>query len=129
MLVDGLFKKKYLVKSIKLCMVLYDVIIHFIHLGYTYMRGCLYQTPFFLFTGVPVVSVTYSAVWRFSEIRPLDCNNISLRLDNLKKELEKNFANRCHEINIIATVQFEYSFSSLTVYIDIFLNKTRTELN
>lgn len=77
----------------------------------------------FLFTGVPVVSVTYSAVWSFSEIRPLDCNNISLRLDNLKKELEKEFANRCHEINIIATVQFEYSFSSLTVYIDIFETK------
>lgn len=88
------------------------------------MRGCLYQTTFFfLFTGVPVVSVTYSAVWSFLEIRPLDCNNISIRLDNLNKELEKEFANRCHEINIIATVQFEYSFSTLTVYIDIFETK------
>lgn len=87
------------------------------------MCGCLYQTSFFLFTGVPVVSVTYSAVWSFSEIPPLNCNNISIRLDNLKEELEKKFANQCQEMNISATVQFEYSFISFTVYIDTFETK------
>lgn len=87
------------------------------------MRGCLYQTFFFLFTGVPVVSVTYSAVWSFLEIPPFNCNNISLRLDNLKEELEREFANRCHKINTNATVQFEYSFLSFKVYIYTFETK------
>lgn len=77
------------------------------------------QLPFFL-TGVPVVSVIYSAVWNFSEIQPSNCNNISIRLDNLKEELEEKFANRCQDIYINATVQFRYSFLSFKGYIDTF---------
>lgn len=74
----------------------------------------------FFFTGVPVVSITYSADWIFLEIQPSNCNNISIRLVNLKEELEEAFAKRCQEMNINATVQFRYSFLSFTVYKDTF---------
>lgn len=78
----------------------------------------VYIKQLFFYTDVPVVFVTYSAVWNFSEIRPSNCNNISILLGNLKEELEEGFANRCQLLNINATVQFRYSFLSFMVCMD-----------
>lgn len=84
----------------------------------------------FFFTGVPVVSITYSADWIFLEIQPSNCNNISIRLVNLKEELEEAFAKRCQEMNINATVQFRsffYHFYRLR-YIKIHLKHNKYSL-
>lgn len=76
--------------------------------------------------GLTVVSVTYSAQWRFAKILPSKCDNISTRLDDLKEETVGIFANKCKEqCGIYATVHFTFSFLAYTVYIQctcIFLN-------
>lgn len=73
---------------------------------------------FYFISGLPVVSITYSAQWRFAEILPSKCSNISTRLDDLEKEIVDIFANQCQEIRgISASVQFNYSFMAFTVNI------------
>lgn len=69
-------------------------------------------------SGLPVVSITYSAQWNFPEYLPSNCSNISARLDDLEEETGEIFANRCQllgEIN--ATVQFNYCFLANAVNI------------
>lgn len=44
------------------------------------------------YIGIPVVNVTYSAIWTFAEIVTSTCSNISLRLDNVKEVLEETLS-------------------------------------
>lgn len=75
---------------------------------------------FYFISGLPVVSITYSAQWIFAEIVPSKCSNIATRLDDLEKEIVDIFANGCQEINgISASVQFNYSFMAFTVNIHV----------
>lgn len=65
---------------------------------------------------IPLVSVTYSAIWVFSEIIPSNCSNISSRLHNLQEALEETLAQNCLLLKINATVQFTHSFLSFQVH-------------
>lgn len=60
---------------------------------------------------IPLVSVTYLAIWTFIDVLPSTCKDISSRLDSLKDKL----ANYCRFLNINATVQFTYSFVAFQV--------------
>nr|XP_034332903.1 uncharacterized protein LOC105333663 [Crassostrea gigas] len=65
---------------------------------------------------LPVVSITYSAQWNFTEFLPSKCDNISKRLDDLEEEMVGIFANKCQELKgIYASVHFNYSFLAFTV--------------
>uniref|UniRef100_A0A8W8JH20 Sushi domain-containing protein n=1 Tax=Magallana gigas TaxID=29159 RepID=A0A8W8JH20_MAGGI len=65
---------------------------------------------------IPLVSVTYSAIWVFDEVVISVCANISSRLDNLREVLEETLAKNCQMLNINATVQFTHSFLAFQVH-------------
>lgn len=67
----------------------------------------------FILPGIPLVSVTYLAIWTFIDVLPSTCKDISSRLDSLKDKL----ANYCRFLNINATVQFTYSFVAFQVFL------------
>lgn len=69
-------------------------------------------------SGLPEVSITYSAKWNFPGFLPSNCSNISARLDDLEEETVDIFANGCQILGVIhATVQFNYSFIANAVNI------------
>lgn len=65
---------------------------------------------------IPLVSVTYSAIWVFGEIITTNCPNISSRLNNLQETLEGTLAHNCRLLKINATVQFTHSFLAFQVH-------------
>lgn len=70
---------------------------------------------FIVYIGIPVVNVTYSAMWTFAEILTSTCNNISSRLDNVEEVLEETLSRNCWLLNINSTVKFTYSLFAFTV--------------
>lgn len=67
------------------------------------------------FSGHPLVSVKYSALWILNEVLPSTCDNISTRLDNMKELLEKMLAENCYSLNVKASVQLTHSFLAFQV--------------
>lgn len=78
---------------------------------------CIKYIPFF--SGIPSVSVTYSAIWGFGEVITSTCLNISSQLDNLQELLEETLAKNCQMLKMNATVQFTHSFLAFQVYLSI----------
>lgn len=72
-----------------------------------------YKNCMFILPGIPLVSVTYLAIWTFIDVLPSTCKDTSSRLDSLKDKL----ANYCRFLNINATVQFTYSFVAFQVFL------------
>lgn len=63
-----------------------------------------------LYTGIPVVIVTYSAIWEFQDILPSLCNNITARLEEQEEELGNTCLIQCQfGFNINITTKFTYS--------------------
>lgn len=64
---------------------------------------------------IPVVNVTYSAIWTSAEIVTSTCSNISSRLDNVKEVLEETLSGNCRLLNIKSTVMLTYSLFAFKV--------------
>lgn len=67
------------------------------------------------YIGIPVVNVTYSAIWTSAEIVTSTCSNISSRLDNVKEVLEETLSGNCRLLNIKSTVMLTYSLFAFKV--------------
>lgn len=78
--------------------------------GVTYKY--LFEIVLVFSSGIPLVSVMYSAIWTFTDVLPRKCKDISSRLDNLKDI----FTNYCHLLDIDSIVQLTYSFLVFQVY-------------
>lgn len=72
---------------------------------------------FIVYIGIPVLNVTYSAMWTFAEIVTSTCYNISSRLDDVKEVLEETLSRNCFLLKIKSTVMFTYSLFAFTVLI------------
>lgn len=69
-----------------------------------------FKVLYILYTGIPVVTVTYSAIWEFQNILPFTCNNIRTRLHEKEEELEDTCLRQCQfGFNINVTTKFTYS--------------------
>ena len=67
------------------------------------------------FSGIPLLYIQYAAIWRFLNVIPKTCANITIRLNNSKSTTEEAFSNACKYVHQNSTVHFTYETLAFTV--------------
>lgn len=68
-----------------------------------------FETSNIFLSGIPLLYIEYAAIWRFHNVIPNDCANITIRLNNSKSITEEAFSKACKYLvpNFTVHVTFE----------------------
>lgn len=77
------------------------------------------------YPGIPVVYVTYLAVFEMKDVLPSNCDNVLIRLRESSDMVKEIFTNFCNDLFINTTMNFTYS----TLAFPVNITKTFTSFN
>nr|XP_022287459.1 uncharacterized protein LOC111100125 [Crassostrea virginica] len=96
--------------------------------GYVFPNGETQR----IYSCIPLLFIEYAAIWRFHNVIPNDCANITIRLNNSKSTTEEAFSKACKYLvpNFTVHVTFEtVVFEVATVFSTEYTNYTKRTLN
>lgn len=81
-----------------------------------YMHSSLFFILCFkIIIGIPDLYIEYAAIWRFYNVIPNNCANITIQLNNAENMLEEAFSKACQYLFENLTVHFTFETLAFTV--------------